>query len=221
MTKDLDGQRCVAVLGDVVSSREHPDHGDLQRLVRTALELANGRLPGVQPLTPTIGDEFQGLYEGLDDALDATLLVRLALLDHADVRFGIGSGRLLAFDRERAPFEQDGPAWWAAREAVDHVRDVAQRQEMPRGLRTRWVDAEGTDPVPVAAVNAFLLCRDELVAAMDARDAATMLGIFAEQPLRSIADAHGVSVSALSQRAIRGGLYAVRLAHRELREVAT
>jgi hypothetical protein len=48
-----------------------------------------------------------------------------------------------------------------------------------------------------------------------------MLGIFAEQPLRSIADEHGVSVSALSQRAIRGGLYAVRLAHREIREVAT
>jgi SatD family (SatD) len=219
--KDLIGQRCVAVLGDVVSSREHPDHGGLQRLVREALEHANARVSALQPLTPTIGDEFQGLYDHLDDALEATLLVRLALLDDADVRFGIGSGTLLSFDRERAPFEQDGPAWWSARQAVDHVRDVAQRQEMPRGLRTRWVDADGNDPGRVAAVNAFLLCRDELVAAMDARDAATMSGILRDEPLRSIAEAQGVSVSALSQRAIRGGLYAIRHAHRELREAAT
>ena len=214
---DLVGRPCVAVLGDVVSSRRHPDHGSLQRVLRKALDLANERVPGTQPLTPTIGDEFQGLYADLVGALEATLLVRLALLEDGDVRFGIGSGTLVAFDPERAPFEQDGPAWWAAREAVDRVRDVAQRQEMPRGLRTRWVDADATEPTRVAAVNAFLLCRDELVGSMDPRDAATLLGILRDEPLTTIATRQGVTASALSQRAIRGGLYAIRRAHEELR----
>ena len=206
------------MLGDVVGSREHPDPGRRRRLVADALALANDRLAPKQPLTPTIGDEFQGLFADLVSALDATLLVRLALLGEVDVRFGIGAGPLMTFESSRAPFDQDGPAWWSAREAVDHVRGVSQRQESSRGLRTRWVDAGGERPFVVAAVNAFLQCRDELVAGMDPRDAAAMLGLLAEEPLTRIAEAEGVSVSALSQRAIRGGLYAIRRAHVELRE---
>jgi hypothetical protein len=210
----------VALLGDVVASRRHPDPGIRRDRIAEALSLANERLETIQPLTPTIGDEFQALFPNVVSALDATLVVRLALLGEMDVRFGIGSGELFPYDVARAPFEQDGPAWWAAREAVDLVRELSQRHEQPRGLRTRWVDAGADPPVQVAAVNAFVLCRDELVAAMDPRDAAAMLGLLADEPLTRIAEAEGVSVSALSQRAIRGGLYAIRRAHLELREAA-
>ena len=211
-------EHAVALLGDVVGSRDHPDPGRRRRLVAEALAVANDRLAPKQSLTPTIGDEFQGLFADLVSALEATLLVRLTLLGEVDVRFGIGSGALMTFEASRAPFDQDGPAWWSAREAVDHVREVSQRQESPRGLRTRWVDAAGERPLVVAAVNAFLHCRDELVAGMDPRDAAAMLGLLADEPLTRIAEAEGVSVSALSQRAIRGGLYAIRRAHVEVRE---
>jgi hypothetical protein len=211
-------QRAVALLGDVVASRRHADPDVRRERVAAALSLANERLETIQPLTPTIGDEFQGLFSDVVSALDATLVVRSALLGEVDVRFGIGSGELFEYDPARAPFEQDGPAWWAAREAVDLVRELSQRHEQPRGLRTRWVDAGADPPLAVAAANAFLLCRDELVAAMDPRDAAAMLGLLADEPLTKIAEAEGVSVSALSQRAIRGGLYAIRRAHLELRE---
>ncbi len=208
----------VAVLGDVVASRRHPDRDRRLAAIGGALDLANGRVPATQSLTPTIGDEFQGLYVDLVSALDATLVVRLALLGEVDVRFGIGSGELLGYEASRAPFEQDGPAWWTAREAVDMVRDLEQRRERPRGLRTRWIDG-GTDaPALVGAVNAFLQCRDELVSAMDPRDADVLLGLLVDEPLTSIAKRVGVSVSAVSQRAIRGGLYAIRRAHGDLRE---
>jgi hypothetical protein len=211
-------EHVVGLLGDVVGSRGHPDPGRRRRRVADALTLANDRLAPKQPLTPTIGDEFQGLFADLVSALEATLVVRLALLGEVDVRFGIGSGPLVTFEASRAPFDQDGPAWWSAREAVDHVREVSQRQESPRGLRTRWVDAAEERPFVVASVNAFLQCRDELVAGMDPRDAAAMLGLLSGEPLTRIAETEGVSVSALSQRAIRGGLYAIRRAHAELRE---
>ncbi|HET6790698.1 MAG TPA: SatD family protein [Actinomycetota bacterium] len=211
-------ERLVAVLGDVVASRRHPDRERRLKAVGSALDLANGRVGATQPLTPTIGDEFQGLYGDLVSALDATLVVRLALLGEVDVRFGIGSGELLGYEASRAPFEQDGPAWWAAREAVDMVRDLEQRRERPRGLRTRWIDGGADGSPPVGAVNAFLHCRDELVTAMDPRDADIMLGLLVDEPLTSIAERLDVSVSAVSQRAIRGGLYAIRQAHGELRE---
>jgi hypothetical protein len=214
----VEREHVVAVLGDVVASRRHPDAERRRAAIAEALALANDRLGPVQPLTPTIGDEFQGLFDDLVSALEATLVVRSALLGEVDVRFGIGSGALFAFDPARAPFEQDGPAWWSAREAVDLVRDLAQRHERPRGVRTRWVDADGRGPLEVAAVNAFVQCRDELVSAMDPRDAAALLGLLDDEPLSRIAEAEGVSASALSQRAIRGGLYAIRRAHLELRE---
>jgi hypothetical protein len=214
-------EHVVAVLGDVVGSRGHPDPGRRRGLVSDALALANDRLAPKQPLTPTIGDEFQGLFADLVSALEVTLVVRLALLGEVDVRFGIGSGTLITFEASSAPFDQDGPAWWSARAAVDHVRELSQRQESPRGLRTRWVDADGERSLLVTAVNAFLQCRDELVAAMDTRDAAAMLGLLADEPLTRIAEAEGVSASALSQRAIRGGLYAIRRAHVELQETVT
>lgn len=183
--------------------------------------LVNDRLAPMQPLTPTIGDEFQGLFADLVSALEATLVLRLALRGGVDVRFGIGSGAVVRFEESRAPFDQDGPAWWSAREAVDHVRELSQRQESPRGLRTRWVDADDGRSFRMASVNAFLQCRDELVAAMDTRDAVAMLGLLAGESLTTIARAEGVSASALSQRAIRGGLYAIRRAHEELREAVT
>ena len=214
-------EQVVAVLGDVVGSRGHPDPERRRGSVADALALANDRLAPMQPLTPTIGDEFQGLFADLVSALEATLVVRLALRGEVDVRFGIGSGPLIRFEESRAPFDQDGPAWWSAREAVDRVRELSQRQESPRGLRTRWVDADDERSFRVASVNAFLQCRDELVAAMDTRDAAAMLGLLADEPLTRIAEAEGVSASALSQRAIRGGLYAIRRAHQELREAVT
>ena len=53
---------------------------------------------------------------------------------------------------------------------------------------------------------------------MDPRDADIMLGLLVHEPLASIAERLDVSVSAVSQRAIRGGLYAIREAHEELRE---
>jgi hypothetical protein len=214
------GERHITVLGDVVRSRLHARADEQRRSVEGALGLANERTEPVQPLTPTIGDEFQGVFPDLVSAVDATLFVRVRLLGDVDVRFGIGSGELFGFDPENAPFRQDGPAWWAAREAVDAVRAAEQRQERPRGLRTRWVDAAGGDPTVVASVNAFLLCRDELVTAMRPRDAATLLGLMLDEPLTSIARAQGVSTSAISQRAIRNGLYAIREAHRELVEAS-
>jgi hypothetical protein len=62
------------------------------------------------------------------------------------------------------------------------------------------------------------LCRDELVAAMSARDAETMRYLLEGESPSAIAERQGVSLSAVSQRAIRAGLYALRAAQRELEE---
>ena len=232
----------VAVLGDIVASRRHPSPSDLKDALEGALGVANSRTAPLQRLTLTIGDEFQGLYTKLADALEATLLVRLSLAGVVDVRFGLGYGALTAYHEDRAPFEQDGPAWWAARAAVEHAKAMSRQQEMPKGVRTVYVDSSllaeegpaasgrhevagdearpttGTPRNVAGLVNAFLMCRDELVAPMDARDAETMLSLLEGETLSMIANRQNVTLSAVSQRAISGGMYALRRAHEELRE---
>jgi hypothetical protein len=232
----------VAVLGDVVASRRHPSRSDLKDALDGALGVANSRTAPLQRLTPTIGDEFQGLYTNPADALEATLLVRLSLVGVVDVRFGVGHGALTAYHEDRAPFEQDGPAWWAARAAVERAKAMSRQQEMPRGVRTVYVDSsllakegsavggrravegeddrgpEGPSQDIAGLINAFLMCRDELVAPMDARDAETMLYLLEGETLSVIANRQNVTPSAVSQRAISGGMYALRKAHEELRE---
>jgi hypothetical protein len=214
----------AAVIGDVVGSRAHPARARLQAAVESALAAVDDRLPAAQPSRPTIGDEFQALYPDLPAALTMTLLVRLLLMDEADVRFGIGWGELTVVDEASAPFRQDGPAWWAARAALDRLRKRSATPGAPRGLRT--VLAVHRDPatdapkgwVPAAEgpINALLVCRDEIVSRMDARDARLLLGLIDGRGQAELAADEGVTQPAISQRLHRNGSYAVLDAHRSL-----
>lgn len=238
----------VALLGDLVKSREHLERSRLQQRLKAALTQANRQIRAVQPLSITIGDEFQGLYGTVAAAAEASLLVRLALIEEGDVRFGIGWGPLTRFSKQRAPFEQDGPAWWAAREAIDRAVMLVGQRESPRGVRTVFVSAasenvgprrmpanEDVSPAPddgldvprplrgdwQGTINSFLVCRDELVSAMSDRDVRILRGLWAGESLSAIAGQMGITVSAVSQRAVRSGVYAVRHAHEELRKAMT
>jgi SatD family (SatD) len=216
---DLPPQRPerAALLGDIVASRRHVDRAALQERLLAALSSANARVDADQPLTMTIGDEFQGLYASPARAIDSSLALRLMLVGEVDLRFGIGWGRLAVRDPDREPYGQDGPAWWAARAAIDRVAKAARAREGPKGWRTAF--AQGVDPAPEGAlpsedlVNALLMCRDELVSRMDARDARLLLAWFEGRKQADIGADEGISPSAVSQRFARNGAYAIRHAH--------
>jgi hypothetical protein len=206
------------VIGDVVGSRGRSDRAELQRWIREAMRAADGRVEGVHPLAATVGDEFQGLYRSIAGAVTATLIVRLVLRGTVDVRFGIGYGALTAHAPDRWPFEQDGPAWWSARESVETATAVPRQREEPRTLRTVFATFDA-DARLEGSVNAYLVARDELVGRMDERDAALTLGLMDGVALSDVADSLGITPSAASQRAIGDGVYALLRSHRHV-EVA-
>lgn len=225
----------LAVLGDLVASRRASDRAALQQRLVEVLAAVNEQVPPLDPLTPTVGDEFQGRYGGLAAGVRATLLVRLSLLPRVDVRFGLGWGRLLVHDPARAPFGQEGPAWWSARDALEAVAAAEDARGTPPGWRTclrvtpvddaaprtdrsepaRWEQPEEKPVVassptpPEAVVNAHLVCRDTLIARMDARDLRLTRGLLQGRSQRELAAAEGISPSAVSQRVRRGGALAV------------
>jgi DNA-binding CsgD family transcriptional regulator len=183
----------VTVIGDLVGSRRAPDRARLQDALGRSLSVVNATVAAVQAFEPTVGDEFQGGCQTLADATMATLLVRLAMRGHADVRCGIGQGEVTVHDPGRAPLLQDGPGWWTAREALERV--AAPRH----GGRTWYV---GPDDPPT--VNAFLLCRDTVVSRLNDRGASMLQHALQGHSQREIAELEGVSASAVSQQFSRG-----------------
>src|SRR5690242_9079008 len=140
----------ATVIGDVVASRAAVSRPALHQRVVTLLEEVNGLRDGapVVPLRITVGDEFQGCFAELGDAIRAVRILRLSGLPDVDLRFGLGWGHATVLQEE--PRVEDGPGWWAAREAIEAVAEEASRAGTRR-LRSAYRRAEGVDgPAPEA-----------------------------------------------------------------------
>lgn len=201
----------VTLIGDLVGSRTHPSRRAAQEELLRALSLVNARLETVQPLEPTIGDELQGVFSSVADALQATLLMRLALPERMDVRCGLGVGPIEVVGASAYGLTQDGPAWWAARDAVDAVKRGERRTP---AVRTRLQPSRPPQEDPsmlehdarTGLVNGYLLCRDQVVGALDGRGRRLALGLLDGRTHADLAAAEGISASAVSQRVRRDGL---------------
>ena len=131
------------------------------------------------------------------------------------MRFGLGWGAVTVLD-ETAGI-QDGPGWWAAREAIEWTAS-AQRQPGLARVRTSF-RASGEARSDVEAINAALLCRDHLLGLLDDRSTRIVKALLKNRTKKDIAAAEGISPSAVSQRAGRDGLDLIVLASEFLRGV--
>lgn len=204
------------VIGDVVKSRKVPSQEKLLADLQEAHQWVNGRVPLVEPMTSTLGDEFQGVYSSLRDALKATLFLRLRLFGRYDLRFGIGRGAVATVAPEKAPLAQSGPGWWHARTAIEEAAALAGKQGWPRSVRTRL---RGVSDPWGAAVHAFLLCQDHLLASMDEKDARITLGLFEGRTQSEMSKELNISQSSISRRQSENGASALFRAHQELEDL--
>jgi hypothetical protein len=206
----------TTLIGDLIGSRSSADRRRLHRRFADVLDRVNTELRPPTPVRMQVGDEYQGVFATLGDALHASLLVRLALLPDADVRHGIGRGPVEVLSED--PRVEDGPGWWAARAAIERVED-AEGRPGERSLRTAYVatsdPAERDEAVAAqeAAVNAALVLRDHLVSGLSPRSVSVLRGLLDGASQRDLAEALGISPSAVSQRVRGDGLGAVIAAH--------
>jgi hypothetical protein len=196
----------IAVIADIVGSRELGDRGAAQRVLDETIAQAETDLPlAAQPLTPTVGDEQQGVYRELGDALSSLFLIQLGLPDGIAFRFGIGVGEVRAVASVHGELA-DGPGWYAARAAIETVHSREQRA-VPR-TRTWIVGAPGQDEVmasTIAVSNAYLLARDELVGAMSARERRLTYGRLVGRSQQELAAQEGISQPSVSKSLRRAG----------------
>jgi hypothetical protein len=202
----------TTLIGDLIGSRGSTDRRALHETFAAVLDRVNTELRPPTPVRMQVGDEYQGVFASLGDALHASLTVRLALLPAADVRHGIGRGRIEVLSEE--PRVEDGPGWWAARAAIERV-EAAEGRPGERSLRTAYVaDHEAAVPgSEESAVNAALVLRDHLVSGLSERSLSVLRGLLLGESQRDLAEALGITPSAVSQRVRADGLAAIIAAH--------
>ncbi|WP_256793803.1 SatD family protein [Terrabacter sp. Ter38] len=192
----------VALIGDIVESRTHRERQALHDAFEAAVARANAEVPIDDPAVITVGDEFQGVYPTLGAALRASFVVRSELFPRADVRFGLGRGAVTTLDPVRGI--HDGPAYWAAREAITAAEDRAQHAQT-RTSRTAYV-APDEPAETVAALRAALDCLDFMVGSMSTTSREILGGLMHGHAQHDVADRVGISPSAVSQRVRRDGI---------------
>src|SRR3954471_14880094 len=131
----------ATLIGDVVGSRTVAGRAGTHRALNKALR--DVAAAAIDPPAFTVGDEFQGAFTRVGLAIDAALSLRLSIAPDVDVRFGIGRGRVTMLDESAGI--QDGPGWWAAREAIEWTAS-AQRRPGLALVRTSFRAARETRP---------------------------------------------------------------------------
>jgi len=205
----------VAVIADIVGSRGLDDRAAAQRALDEAILRVDADLPlARRALLPIVGDELQGVYDSTADAMASLLLLRLALPDGIECRYGIGVGTLGEVP-SRAGALAEGPAWWAARDAIEIVHAL-QSRSIP-GARTWIVAAAGADAASARLSNAYLLARDQLVSDMTARTRRLVYGRLQGRTQAELARSERITQSAVSQALATAGAGAVVEGFRQLR----
>lgn len=114
----------IAVIGDIVGSKQLPqvERTQVQRQLEELLNRLNkhyAKAIGARFLV-TLGDEFQGVLKRADIIPDLIWDIE-ASLPKAEVRIGIGHGTLNP-PIKRVALGMDGPAFHAARAAIEEAR---------------------------------------------------------------------------------------------------
>ena len=203
----------ATLIGDVVGSRTVADRAGTHRALNKALR--DVAAAAIDPPAFTVGDEFQGAFTRVGLAIDAALSLRLSIAPDIDVRFGIGWGGVTMLDESAGI--QDGPGWWAAREAIEWTAS-AQRQPGLALVRTSLRAAPETR-TDVDAINAALICRDHLLGSIDDRSTRIVKALLENRTKKDIAATEGISPSAVSQRSGRDGLDLIVVASEYLRSL--
>lgn len=203
----------ATLIGDIVRSRDFPDQAALFDTVAAALESLGEQVDALQPARLMTGDEFQGAFRDLPSALLVTTLLSLRLAGVCRFRFGIGWGTIVA-DERRAPFAQSGSAWWRAREAIDEVARIqGGAKGWPVTLSTLF---RGEDARTEAWVDAFLICRDQVLHRFDEKDARITLALFRSESQEEVGRELGIGQPAVSARQRSHGPSALLRAHESL-----
>lgn len=213
----------AVLIGDIAHSRSFPNQRELFRRMGDHFDWVNEHVQAEQALELAFeqGDEFQGAYRSLEQAVTASILLRMRFKGDAmkpaardmDIRVGLGYGQITVYDATIAPRGQSGDAWWNAREAIEEAESRRGKHGMPKSTNTRF---KGSSPETERMINAMLLAVDQVLYRMDRRGIHIALELLRGTPQKDIARQLATSQPTVSRSAREQGANTIRAIIEEL-----
>ncbi len=130
----------LAIIGDVIRSRQVANRASLQARLVDGLERVNvdHQAHLAARFVLTVGDEFQGLLDSSERLVPILATLRTAAHPH-ELRFGLGIGQLATPLRADA-IGMDGPCFHRARAAVERAESLVTPVEVDTGAPSPMFD---------------------------------------------------------------------------------
>ncbi|MFN2373873.1 MAG: SatD family protein [Cyclonatronaceae bacterium] len=115
----------IVLIGDLIESRKLSDRGRAatQKDLKNVLGQINRDAPGIlSPLTITLGDEFQAVYQSAG-SLFTHLWTIMAAIHPVYARFSVSAGAITTPINRKQAIGMDGPAFHAARDGVNILKN--------------------------------------------------------------------------------------------------
>jgi SatD family (SatD) len=179
-------KNCIAVIGDVVESRRIRQRAAAQQSLQELLALLNGACGDavLAPFSLSRGDEIQALVVRADVIPDV-LWHAAERFPHSAIRFGFGLGHLTT-PLAPLPMLTDGPAWWAARTALENAAATRRNGGV-------WEGFGSNDPV----LTAFGTLLDHIRGKMTPRQRGVVTRLRAGAGMVQAAEGLGISKQAV------------------------
>ena len=114
----------IALIGDIIESKKIQDRAQVQQQLLRLMKELNWQYQDylISPFTVTTGDEFQALFSPNSYMFQIIDQLSVAFSPY-EIRFGIGVGDMITEINKEQSIGSDGPAYWLAREAINHIHD--------------------------------------------------------------------------------------------------
>lgn len=120
----------IAVIGDIVKSKNIVNRNEVQKKLKTVLKTINEKYTDeiASNFMLTLGDEFQGLLKCGKNLIRIISEIEIAMLP-IQLRFGIGIGKIDTEINREIPLGADGPAYHNARKMIDELKRKERKYE--------------------------------------------------------------------------------------------
>lgn len=148
----------IAIIANIVDSKSIKERNDFQIKLKILLESINERFFSdiAAKFRITLGDEFQGLLHNPKHVLLIMDDINLSLYP-LKVRWGLGVGEIPTTSSILDHRELDGPSYWNARKALDHIKKYNYYGNSLTHLKTSDEDIKFD-----TLINSFLQLQDTI-----------------------------------------------------------
>lgn len=117
-----------AIIGDIKRSKKIENRCEIQEKLKKILDNVNSIYNNdiSAKFLITLGDEFQGLLEITAPILEIIKYIQREIYP-IKLRFGVGIGNVSPLINHEAAIGADGPAFYAAREMIEFLREQEKK----------------------------------------------------------------------------------------------